>query len=155
MIKIEENKTRKKLRIAQCVLYLVQIFMCTFPYINGTASDGYFYSYSVLDVLSFLGGKFPDSAEGAAIQQAIPFFFIFLIIPIIGFFFCLFDKYRNLKNIVSMICCLAGVVSILFIVGYLLSIGSLIALLLYIVICFITTMSMFARITSDENTHKK
>lgn len=155
MIKIEENKTRKKLRIAQCVLYLVQIFMCTFPYINGTASDGYFYSYSVLDILSYLGGEFPDSSAGAAMQQAIPFFFIFLIIPVIGFFFCLFDKYRNLKNIVSMLCCLAGVVSILFIVGYLLSIGSLIALLLYIVICFITTMSMFARITSDENTQKK
>lgn len=155
MIKIEENKTRKKLRIALCVLYLVQIFMCTFPYINGTASDGYFYSYSVLDVLSYLGGEFPDSAAGAAMQQAIPYFFIFLIIPVIGFFFCLFDKYRNLKNIVSMICCLAGVVSILFIVSYLLSIGSLIALLLYIVICFITTMSMFARITSDENTQKK
>lgn len=155
MIKIEENKTRKRLRIAQCVLYLVEIFLCSFPYINGTASDGYFYSYSVFDILSYLGGKFPDSAEGAALQQAIPFFFIFLIIPIIGFFFCLFDKYRNLKNIVSIICCLAGVVSILFIVSYLLSIGSLVALLLYIVICFITTMSMFARITDDAKAQKK
>lgn len=155
MLKIEENKTRKRLRITQCVLYLVQIFLCTFPYINGTASDGYFYSYSVFDVLSYLGGDFPDTSGGAAIQQAIPFFFIFLIIPAIGFFFCLFDKYRNLKNVVSIICCLAGVVSILYIVSYLLSIGSLIALLLYIVICFITTMAMFARIAEDKNKSKK
>lgn len=155
MIKIEENKTRKRLRIAQCVLYLVEVFMCSFPYINGTASNGYFYSYSVFDILSYLGGEIPDTAAGDAFQKAIPFFFIFLIIPAVGFFFCLFDKYRNLKNIVSIICCLAGVVSILFIVSYLLSIGSLVALLLYIVICFITTMAMFARITSDDNTQKK
>lgn len=155
MIKIEENKTRKRLRVAQCVLYLLEIFMCSFPFINGTASNGYFYSYSVFDILSYLGGEIPDTASGQAFEQVIPFFFIFLIIPAIGFFFCLFDRYRNLKNIVSIFCCLAGVVSILFIVSYLLSIGSLIALLLYIAICFITTMAMFARITSDGNSQKK
>lgn len=155
MIKIEENKTRKRLRITQCVLFLVQIFLCSFPFINGTASDGYFYSYSVLDIISFLGGEIPNTASGDAFKQAIPYFLIFLIIPIIGFFFCLFDKYRNLKNIVSIVCSAAGVVSILFIVSYLLSIGSLVALLLYILICFISTIALFARITSDESTQKK
>lgn len=155
MIKIEENKTRKRLRITMCVLYLVEIFVCSLPYINGTASDGYFYSYSVFDILSYLGGEIPDTAAGAAFQQAIPYFFIFLVIPAIGFFFCLFDKYRNLKNIVSILCCLAGVVSILLIVSYMISIGSLVGLLVYIAICFITTLSMFARITTDNNTPQK
>lgn len=149
MIKLDENKTRKRLRIAQCVLYLVQIFLCTFPYIQGVTSDEQFYSYSVFDLLSYIGGEFPSTAAGDALQQALPYFLFFLLIPVIGFFVCAFDKYRNLKNIVSVLCCLAGVVAILFIVGYLISIGSLVALLLYLVICFVTTMAMFARITPE------
>ncbi len=150
MIKLDENKTTKRLRVAQCVLYLLQIFFCTFPYIQGISSDNQFYSYTVFDMLSFMGGTFPSSSGGDALQKALPYFLIFLVIPIIGFFFCLFDKYRNLKNIVSIFCCLAGVLSILLIVGYLISLGSLISLLLYMVICFITTMAMFARIAKDS-----
>ncbi len=147
MIKLEENKTRKKLRIAMCVMYLLEIVFCSFPYINGTTSSGEFYSYSVLDILSYLGGNIPDTADGAAFKSYIWFYFLFLIIPIVGFLFCAFDKQRNLKNLVSVMCCLAGVVSIIAIVSYTMSLGSLLAILLYIVICFITTMAMFARIT--------
>lgn len=147
MIKIPENKTRKKLRIALCVLYLFEIFLCTMPYIQGIASDNLFYSYSVFDVLSYWGGQIPDTADGAALQSYIMYFPIFLIIPIVGFFFCALDKQRNMKNIVSMLCCLIGVVSILIIVSGALSLGSLIGLLAYLVIGFLTSMSMFARIT--------
>ena len=32
MLKIPENKTRKKLRITLCVLYLVEIVLCALPY---------------------------------------------------------------------------------------------------------------------------
>ncbi len=151
MIKLEENKQRKRLRISMCVLYLIEVFLCTFPYWQGV-EDNVLYTYSVLDFLSLLGGSAgtADQANFSQLQSALPFFFLFLIIPVIGFFFCLFDKYRNLKNIVSIICCLGGVLSILLIVSYGLSLGSLIALLLYIVICFITTLSMFARITNDD-----
>jgi hypothetical protein len=151
MIKIEENKTRKKLRITQCVLFLVQIVLCSFPYMQGLNSNNEFYSLSVFDMLSYLGGDIPQSSDGSAFQSYIWYYFIFVIIPLVGFFFCAFDKERNLKNIVSVICCLAGVLSILFIVSYAISIGSLIGLLLYILICFITTFAMFARITPDKS----
>ena len=32
MLKMPENKTRKKLRITLCVLYLVEIVLCALPY---------------------------------------------------------------------------------------------------------------------------
>lgn len=151
MIKLEENKQRKRLRITMCVFYLIEIFLCSFPYWQ-YADDNVLYTYSVLDFLSYMGGSAGETNDAlfAQFQSALPYFFLFLIIPIIGFFFCLFDKKRNLKNIVSILCCLCGVLSILLIISYALSIGSLIALLLYIAICFITTLAMFARITSDD-----
>lgn len=153
MVKIPENKTRKRLRLLLCTLYLFEIFLCTMPYIQGNTSDGKFYSYSVFDMISFWGGQIPGTAAGSAFQTYTYFMPIFFVIPIIGFFFCALDKERNMKNIASIICCLLGVLSILLIVSYSLSLGSLIALLLYLVICFVTTMSMFARITDNPQKH--
>ena len=75
-------------------------------------------------------------------------FFVFLVIPIVGFFFCALDKERNLKNIVSIICCLLGVFSILTIVSVnFISYGSLFALLFYLLSSFITAFAMMARLT--------
>ena len=59
MVKIPENKTRKRLRLLLCTLYLFEIFLCTMPYIQGNTSDGKFYSYSVFDMISFWGGQIP------------------------------------------------------------------------------------------------
>ena len=158
MIKLPENKTRKKLRITQCVLYLFEIVFCTFPYIQGQASDGYLYSHSVFSIISYWGATVPDTMAGAAFQTYAMFMPIFVVVPIVGFFFCALDKQRNMKNVVSIICCLIGVVAILMIVNRMLSLGSLLALLVYLVICFITTMAMFARIsdktTKNENTEE-
>lgn len=150
MVKIPENKTRKRLRLTLCTLYLIQIFLCTMPYIQGNSSDGKFYAYTVFDMILFWGGNIPDTAAGSAFQTYILFMPVFFIIPIVGFFFCALDKERNMKNIASIVCCLLGVLSILIILGYSLSLGSMISLLLYLVICFLTTMSMFARITDNS-----
>lgn len=151
MIKLSENKTRKRLRITQCVLYLFQIFFCTMPYIQGvTTGSEYLQTYSVFDMISFWGGTIPNNAMGSALKTYLVFMPIFVIIPIIGFFFCALDKERNMKNIVSLLCCLFGVLSILLIVNRLLSLGSMLSLIVYLVLCFITTMAMFARITDNS-----
>lgn len=149
MLKIPENKTRKRLRIAQCIFYLIEIFLCTMPFIQGVGSDGRLYSYSVFDLIGYIGGNAPETAEGAAFLNYVLFTPIVVIIPIIGFFFCALDKQRNLKNFVSILCCLAGVIVILLFAGAALSLGSLLALLIYLLISFLTTMAMFARLTGD------
>ena len=112
MNKIPENKTRKRLRITLCVLYLFQLVFCAWPY-YGFIQDGRLVTDSVYEMLSALGtGNIvgATSSDFSAINRILPLNFIFVIIPVIGFFFCAFDRERNLKNIVSLLCALAGVV---------------------------------------------
>ncbi len=153
MKKIPENKTRKGLRITLCILYLLQLVLCAWPY-YGYVKDGVFITDSVYEMLSALGSGNvigATSEEFSAITTMLPFNLIFVIIPLVGFFFCAFDKERNLKNIVSLLCCLFGVLSIVTIVTMqFLSLGSVLALLLYILTSFISSLSMMARITSDK-----
>lgn len=152
MLKKSENKKRKRLRITQCILFLAEILFCTFTFVQIPNPDstklGFF--ATVFDMLGYLGGNFPEGAQGEAFSSVLPLFFVFLVIPIVGFFFCALDKERNLKNIVSIICCLLGVFSILTIVSInFISYGSLLALLFYLLISFITAFAMMARLTND------
>ena len=157
MLKKPENKTRKRLRITQCILFLAQILFCTFTFVQIPSPDPSkvgFYA-TVFDMFGYLGGEFPDTAQSAAFSSVLPVFFIFLVIPVVGFFFCALDKERNMKNIVSIICSLLGVFSILTIVSLnFISYGSLLALLCYILISFITAFAIMARLVDDSNTNK-
>ena len=127
MLKIPENKTRKRFRIAQCIFYAILVMLCSMPYIQGATTDGKFFSYSVLDLMSF----------------------------IVGFFFCLFDRERNIKNIVSLLCCAAGIVAILAIAGVAMSLGAILSILIYLLISFLTTIAIFARFTKDSSDDNK
>ena len=40
MLKIPENKTRKRFRIAQCIFYALLVMLCSMPYIQGATTDG-------------------------------------------------------------------------------------------------------------------
>lgn len=157
MLKIAENKTRKRLRITMCILYLIQLYLCTCSYIYLPISEDVTENYlSVFGMLSYLGGTFPNVEGSQAFRTYVPFYFIFIIIPLVGFFFCALDKERNMKNIVSIICCLLGVVSILLIVTLnLICLGATIALLLYVLTSFITTIAMMARIADDPKKEEK
>ena len=150
MTKIPENKTRKKFRIAQCIFYLMEIFFCSLPFIHGADSQGKMYSYTILELISYIGGTATDDA----FLNYVMYTPMVLIIPIIGFFFCVFDSQRNLKNVVSLACSAAGILAILYIAGAALSLGALLSLLVYLLISFITTLSMFARLQTD-NADKK
>ena len=153
MQKLPENKTRKNLRIAQCVLYLIQIVLCTFTYVRIPNPDnpGEYLYRTVPDMLAYMGASFDVGQD--AMHAYVPSYLIFFIIPIVGFFFCALDKQRNLKNIVSLFCCMLGVLSILMIVTInFLDIGSTLALLLYLLISFLTTIAIMARLTKDDNT---
>ena len=94
MLKIPENKTIKKLRITQCVLFLMLAVFCSFTFIeipNPDLSGQNFYA-TVFDMLGYMGGSFPDTALSESFKSVLPFYFVFIIIPIVGFFFCALDK---------------------------------------------------------------
>lgn len=154
MLKIPENKTRKRFRISQCVFYALLVFLCSMPFIQGANSQGVFYSYSVLDLISFIGGN-ADGALGSAFLKYVMFTPILIIIPVVGFFFCALDSQRNMKNIVSLICCAAGIISIIIFAGSALSLGALLSLLIYLLVSFLTTLAIFARFIGDKKENEK
>lgn len=145
MLKIPENKTRKGLRIALCAMYLFLMVFCALPYIQSVVEqeDGTYniVSQTVFEML------FNVTGAGGEFTSYALLYAIFFIIPLIGFFFCALDKFRNMKNIVSLICCIGGVVAILAIIPTpYLSLGSLLSLLVYIIACVLSTLSMLARV---------
>lgn len=148
MNKIPETKARKGLRITLCVLYLLEIVLCTWPYIEIPSADGTaFKSLSAFEMLSYVG----QTSDDNGFQVAVAAFLVFPVIPIVGFFFCALDRKRNMKNIVSLLCCLAGVVMILLaITPSSITYGSMFSILLYIVIAFISSFSMMAWIIDSR-----
>lgn len=154
MLKIPENKTRKRFRIAQCIFYAILVMLCSMPFIQGASSEGKFFSYSVLDLISFIGGS-AEGSLGDAFLNYVLYTPILIIIPVVGFFFCLFDRERNMKNIVSLICCAAGIISTLIIGGSAVSLGAILSILIYLLVSFLTTIAIFARFTKDDSENGK
>lgn len=142
--------TRKKLRLAMCVLYLVQIVVCTMPFIQDIKfnEDGLVTLASPFNMFLILFGV--TSPLNSFIIQFSIVCIALIIIPVIAFFFCSFDKERNIKNIVSLISCVAGVALILiFVPAKYMSIGAVIAILLYVLIMFLTSVAMVMRLSKD------
>lgn len=159
MQKKPDIKTRKKLRITMCVFYLLQIVVCTMPFIQDVKfnEDGIVTVASPFNMFILLFSVTSELNEFVVRFSVVCIALI--LIPIAGFFFCALDKERNLKNIASLICCIAGVVLILgFIPAQYISIGAVIALLLYVILMLLTSFSMVMRLSKDpvdEGKNKK
>ncbi len=80
---------------------------------------------------------------------------IFFAIPIIGFFFFLLDRERNLKNVAGILCSVAGIFAITYIAGPYLSIGSLCAIVLYLVTFFLSMLAVCARYIVNTTSEDK
>ena len=74
---------------------------------------------------------------------------VIILIPVLGFFFCALDKQRNLKNIVSALCCLGAVFAVLSIPRQFISLGAILAIILYVIIMFLTSVAMVMRLSRD------
>ncbi len=128
------------------------------------AGDRYFNGntlkyYTAIDLFLEVTTIIDDPQQQGALSTVAWSSAIFFVIPIVGFFFAALDKSRNLKNIAGIVCSIAGVMAIVFIVGpSYLSIGSLGALLLYLATFLVSIFGVFARylVNSDkENTDAK
>ena len=155
MIKKPDIKVRKRLRLTMCFLYLLQILVCTFPFFHNVhlEADGSWAMvspfYMVILMFQYMSGF-----SGPAITASI-FCMLLILIPTVGFFASALDKERNIKNIISILCCFGAVFLIATMLGgsnvdYL-SIGAVIAILLYIIIMFITSIAMVMRLSKDED----
>lgn len=152
MLKVE-NKATKRIRVAQIVLFLVQIFLTSTPFIWG----GYIDSKStntltVLDMISYIGSSTGNPENDGILNTLGLCFVLFLVLPIIAVGFQLFDRKYNLKNVVGLICSGAGVVLIIYFVGpAFICYGAVVSLLLYLVSFFLSVMGIFARYLKQDD----
>ncbi len=154
MTKKPDVGRRKKLRYAMCALYLLQIVVCTMPFIQFTNADGELDSASPFFMFTMLFGVVNGMTSDAMIYCVMCI--IIILVPTAGFFFCALDKVRNIKNIASLLLCFIGVYIVLAVSRRAVSLGAVIALVLYIILMLLTTMSIVMRLSNDEEeTDKK
>ncbi len=151
MVKIQ-NKSTKRIRVAQIVLFMLHLLLttCPFQYIY---IDGVYQSWTVLDMIMFVQEKSVDSTVTYAPKIVGIVSMLFFIIPLVALIFQLFDRFYNIKNIAGLICSFVGVMLILYGLD-LASIdwGAIFALFLYVMTFFLSVMGIFARMLNVKNT---
>ena len=97
--KSKDNKSAKRLRITLAVLYFIQVVLTTFPFLRGITEDGEFRQLTAFEIAVQPAG-YPTAED---VQLAI-FYGIFILFPMVAFFFCILDKNSNVKNFISVAC---------------------------------------------------
>ncbi|MBQ5398261.1 MAG: hypothetical protein IIU14_02365 [Ruminococcus sp.] len=140
MIKVQ-NKTTKRIRVIQIILFLIEIFLTTWPFIwGGQIVPGKTSFFTAMEMVSYIG------SENPVLNTMGLCFLAFLVIPVIAVGFQIFDREYNLKNVVGIICSALGVICVILFVGPAnLCFGSMCAMLLYLLTAFLSVMGIFAR----------
>ncbi len=156
MLKIQ-NKSTKRIRVLQIVLFMIQIFLTSMPFvwggiINPNSSQS---TYTVFDMIGYIGSTTGNATDERALNIIGIAFLAFVILPTIALFFNIFDRFYNLKNIISIICSGLALMCIVYFIGNWICLGAVIAILLYLVNFFFGVMGIFARYLRIENTANK
>lgn len=148
MVKKPDIKRRKNLRLAMCALFLLQIVICTMPFYQTLNDKGQLITQSPFGMIIIFFSVVTEIGSNMISPTILSL--LLILIPTAGFFICALDKERNLKNIVSIILCLAAVFIILMFPKETVSLGAMIAMILYIIISFLTSMAMVLRLSNEE-----
>lgn len=138
---IVESKKTKGLRIFLAILYFIEVVLTTFPFMWGPDKAG-----NPKQLTAFQIAIQPDGYNGWGEIKLAIIFGILVLFPAVCFFFCLLDK-SALKNFVSFACCIVCACIITFGIGGMIAMGALVALLLYILILFVSTASLVSQVT--------
>lgn len=140
------TKNTQRLRFTLAIMFLLILIANSFPFFQGIQSDGKLFYYTAIDLFLEVTTVVEDASAQSALATVAWSSAIFFVLPIVGFFFAILDKERNLKNVAGILCSILGVMAIVFIVGpAFLSIGSLFALLMYLATFLISVFGIFAR----------
>lgn len=141
-----EGSASKKVRITMAVMFFIQVVLTTFPFMQGMISNELSGSISAFGMLVHPGVEY--TSEG--IKLAV-FGGIFVLFPMVSFFFCILDKFSNAKNFISAACCVICVVMIVFGIGpQYIAIGAVISILLYLLILFFAAQGFQANIVKNN-----
>ncbi len=154
--KYKETKKSKTARVWLAIFYFIEVVLTTFSYMWGPVEVDGKTTYKVLTAFE-IAIQPEGYANGGEVGMAI-ICGILVLFPAIVFFFFVLNK-SNIKYYLSIICCLVCVGIITFGVGTLIAKGALIALLLYVLILFVSTYGLISNVSveqkKDENTEVK
>ncbi|MBQ6153577.1 MAG: hypothetical protein IJJ15_07520 [Ruminococcus sp.] len=135
----KENKSAKRIRVTMAVLLFIEVVLTSFPFLQDLETGE---SYSPFGVLIQTISEPTSERISAAIAYG-----LFVLLPMIAFFFCVLDSKSNAKNFISAAVCVICVIMIISFIGPAhIAFGSVMSLLLYIAIMFFSTMGFFASI---------
>lgn len=139
---VEETKRCRNLRRILMILFVVCGYLLSTAFavdvVEYKGEDTLSYMTALNLVFGTLGGEIPVRTNKIAL--------IFFLIPLIGFFFMFFDKKSNVKNIVGLVCGFTGVLSISFLIGGSIAIGSMISIIVYFIIAVLSAYGMVLHI---------
>lgn len=142
--KIVESKKAKRLRITLAVLYFLQVVLTTFPFTWIVDDSG-----NVKEFTAFEMAIRPSGYETTQEVKLAVLFGIFVLFPVVCFFFCCLDKSFK-KNFVSFACCIVCSCLITFGIGATVAMGAIVSLLLYVLILFLTTQSLLVGVSDNK-----
>ena len=143
--KVKENKKVKILRITCAVFFFIEVIMTTFPFVWGTLEDGTMGELTAFQLMIQIGGYQSKSAVSLAFLGG-----VFVIFPLAAFFFMILDRKSYFKYLVSALCCIICSALITFGIGEYIDIGAVVAIILYIVILFITVYGFVTDYGGDK-----
>lgn len=148
------NKSTKKIRIFQIILFIIHIFLTTFTF-QYVIVDGEYIGYTALDLVSFVGESGSTEALANVPKILGLISILFILIPTVALLTQVFDRFYNFKNVAGLICSLAGILMILNLDLSCIGGGAVVALLLYILTFFLSVMGLMARYLNIENVADK
>lgn len=135
-----ETSSEKKVRYFLAVMFFIQTMMTTLPFMHHVNVENNTLEGTVSAI------NFIIQADGIASNNGFMAIYGILLValPIIAFFFCIFDKRSRLKYLFSGLCSVICAVIITFTVGTSISFGAVLTLIVNVVTLFMTSQGVQA-----------
>ena len=132
----KETKKQKFMRIFIAVLYFFEVVLSTSPFVWGMDDKG-----NPQQLTAFQIAVQPNGYDGVQDIKLAIVFGLILLLPLVGFFFCILDKSR-VKNFFNLACGLVCVCIITFGIGPNMGSGAFWSMLIYVFILFLNTINL-------------
>ncbi len=107
-------------------------------------------SEEVTSYMTAINLAFGTLASSTPVRKNMTLGIIFIAIPLLGVGFTVFDRRSNIKNVVSFICSIVGVVTICMVLGGYMGAGALASAVVYMVLAILSAVAFVMNI-QDRN----
>ena len=140
MFSSNETKSEKRVRYFLAVMFFIQTFLTTMPYMHGLQGD----KLATVSALQMVLGVVYNGFKPETTELFI-YGLIFVLTPMVAFFFCILDNNSRVKYIFTAASAVLCAVFITFtIVRPYISLGAVITLILCVINLFMTVQGIQA-----------